>query len=1639
MAAETEKQQAREYDYIIVGSGAGGAPLASRLARAGKRVLVIEAGKNHTNGGMYDAGNEVSRVPGLHAVSTEHPDLAWRFFVDHYERQGDDKQLPPGIPEDPKWHRKGPAEDNSQEGIFYPRASGVGGCTIHNAMITIAGSDADWDELANFLGDPRWGSGPMRSYFRRLENNDYLRLPKRTRYTPGRALLAYVRSALEYLFFRKPDLSGGRHGFNGWLHVSFPDLKLGLRDKQLLKMIAAALRESRRAGLDSAWALKRTFFRGRFRQALDPNHVETQGSSPEGISLIPIAVYGGDTTIHQDRSMPYVMRGRRSSPREFLMETMALCPDKLDIWTDCLVTELLFADDEDDKSDPKRVVGVAYERGANLYKAHVEPNDAQGESGEVRVAEHGEVILCGGAFNTPQLLMLSGIGDPEILADPEVNITPKVILRGVGKNLQDRYEVSLVSQMKRDFTLLEYATFRLPTDPAHPDAHLRQWREEGEGLYASNGGVLAIMKRSKPELESPDLFIFGIPAEFRGYEVGYSEVNDFNRFTWVILKSHTENREGEVRLRSDDPRDTPRINFNYFHSQSRRDGTAQDSDVKAIVHGVKFVRNILEKASSVVQSEVHPGPHVSDDSAINEWIRRDAWGHHACGTCRMGPEGDDNAVLDSRFRVRHVRGLRVVDASIFPKIPGYFIVANIYMASEKAADVILEDARSVPGETPMPARPEYPAGLRDLEAKAIQGRREMAFADSPEKKSSQGTAERDLTTEEKNSYEPGPVLDECREWGDDVTGLALSGGGIRSATFCLGILQGLARKGLLRRVDVLSTVSGGGYIGSFLGRYYDRLRSIPQDLRTSSPAKHVEDGLNRDHSPIIQWLRAHGNYIAPRGKGDAWTNIATYVRNLLSVHLVVGLALFSLWGLADLLRYALADRALAVAGLVTYQAELPVARLVESYLGPWFSPWFMLFELAVLFMVVPLIVGYWLVSPTKHETFRPALLFVLLGVAGGLLWLGVHNELMLEPFFAGLALLSTLLYVESAWKRGRTIDAAMGTGGVETQRARTRNYLTYDLGLAMAIAFFVLAFAVIDALAHGLQEWASQNDTYRGAFASLGAIIIALLPLARYLANWLRTEERGVTSSLRTILKHNVMIGLLAVFLFTAPLLLYAFASHAAYAGGTALTRGLIVTVVACVFTIVFAFPSALTFVNRSSLAQAYAARLARAYLGASNPARQRSHGIDVTEVLPGDDVASIRDYRPHEAAGPLHLINLTVNETLDFGSRLRKRDRQGTSMSVSSLGITLGERWHCLWTEASGAARLPGQKVPAGLQPIGLPSGQAHPLVDTLDRAADRAEMLSLRQWVAISGAAVDPGQGASTSLGTALLMGLVNLRTGYWWDSGISEAERSGFPWPMSFLRRVLYLVPRFFTTQSLLINEWLARFPGPWQRFWHLADGGFFENLGAYELIRRRVPQIIICDSGADPEYEFSDLAELTRKARIDFGARIEPFTAEEIGNVANRENLGVLADLAPKDANGAITTSNKHATLFWVHYPQDLCVRSSVMLYIKASLTGDEPDDVTQYHRAHREFPHEPTSDQFFDEAQWESYRELGEHIAGKIFNADDWFWSLKRPPENPCQEPPSREGESPPGNKARTKGAAKRKNGGSDKRKNGGPS
>jgi choline dehydrogenase len=199
--------------------------------------------------------------------------------------------------------------------------------------------------------------------------------------------------------------------------------------------------------------------------------------------------------------------------------------------------------------------------------------------------------------------------------------------------------------------------------------------------------VLTVYRRSSVAEQLPDLFCMSLLARFAGYRPGYSRVfaEQQNYLTWVVLKAHTRNRAGEVTLRSADPRDPPDVNFRYFC-----DGG--EHDLAAVVDGIRFVRKLTTKlkCDGLIAEEELPGEDVQSDQQLQEFVRDHAWGHHASCTCPIGPV-ERNGVLSSDFKVHGVRGLRVVDASVFPRIPGFFIVSAIYMIGEKAADVILAD------------------------------------------------------------------------------------------------------------------------------------------------------------------------------------------------------------------------------------------------------------------------------------------------------------------------------------------------------------------------------------------------------------------------------------------------------------------------------------------------------------------------------------------------------------------------------------------------------------------------------------------------------------------------------------------------------------------------------------------------------------------------------------------------------------------------------------------------------------------------------------------------------------------------------------------------------------------------------------
>lgn len=641
MPEVTPRPATYDADYIVVGSGAGGGTLAARLAESGFRVLLIEAGGDPRKSigatpqtpGVNTLPDDYD-VPAFHTLSTENDGMRWDFFVRHYQDQARQER-------DPKYVAS--VDGKPVKGVLYPRAGTLGGCTAHNALILVYPHNADWNQLADLTGDRTWRAENMRKYFERLERCTH-------------------RSAERAL--SRLGANPSRHGWSGWLQTESPDPKVVFKESDLRETFL----ESARAVLrNPELAITDADRRARFESQLDPNDWRVVSEDAIGLRYVPLT-----TKDH-----------RRVGARERVVDVETRLPAQLKIQLHALATRVLF-------DAGNRAIGVEYLSGKRLYGAHPGASDAPGETRQVFAAR--EVILAGGTFNTPQLLMLSGIGPRAVLDTCGVPV--RVELEGVGKNLQDRYEVAVVNRMSFPaWKALEGATF------TREDSQYQDWANYREGVYDSNGALISVVARSGPAAFSPDLFLYSVLGRFEGYFPGYSSLpaKNPNFLTWVVLKGHTNNTAGQVTLRSTDARVPPDVNFRYFEEGN----DAAGADLKAVAAGVVLARKLAAplKAEGLIAKEESPGEDVVDLSLL-EYIRNHAWGHHASCTCRIGRR-EDGGVLSSDFKVHGVEGLRVVDASVFPRIPGFFVMSAVYMIGEKAADVIAADAATASGLGPV--------------------------------------------------------------------------------------------------------------------------------------------------------------------------------------------------------------------------------------------------------------------------------------------------------------------------------------------------------------------------------------------------------------------------------------------------------------------------------------------------------------------------------------------------------------------------------------------------------------------------------------------------------------------------------------------------------------------------------------------------------------------------------------------------------------------------------------------------------------------------------------------------------------------------------------------------------------------------
>ena len=780
-----------------------------------------------------------------------------------------------------------------------------------------------------------------------------------------------------------------------------------------------------------------------------------------------------------------------------------------------------------------------------------------------------------------------------------------------------------------------------------------------------------------------------------------------------------------------------------------------------------------------------------------------------------------------------------------------------------------------------------------------------------------------------------------------IWGLALSGGGIRSAVFCFGLVRALARHGALPRFDVLSTVSGGGYIGSALGKLF-------HDAGSREEVKQVYAALEgADRNWFTWWLRANGRYLIPRGFKDTLFALASHLRNLIGVHIELGvLALVLAIGLAFF-------NILVWSGLAALPGAQDVLRAMP-YAMHWLPTlWLSLLPLALL--VITLMAAYWtLPEPGAKGVLRPAM-YLAMSVAALIALLLVRPPL--TSFDRISALWSVALLVALGWglavplarhalARARA-RYAPGTAlaPADPQRADAlahedaRHHLTSQLGRLGRAAAVLLGLGVLDRLAWYLAFEVQALEWLAGVVVVLTVLLRALLPRLVSSSSSARPALGLGLAALGNLAGYAMLTSLALLWLMAFDKLLFVEnASREIYAWSD---LGVASVVFIALLGYAWFTRHDFGFLNLSSLHNFYRARITRGFLGAANGWRFPGSGqgsmpphlraldavageaddefkpLHVISVHGRDDVP-MAQYQPQRHGGPVHLINVCVNQTSDPRGGLFNQDRRG-------LPMELGPQAH---VRVSGSAW----------------------------RRAESQGALTLGRWGAISGAAFAPGLGSLTRGGVAALCTLAGLRLGYWWPSHClagataAPARREG--------------------KSSGLLRELVGNFTAQRGGAWYLSDGGHYENTAALALLAERASLIVLADCGADPRYRFEDLENLVRKARIDFEAEIEFLRPKTNQPDTAFAYFGSLDDLASPASQACLALARMRYTGL---------KEPGYLVLVKPNLSAGMTADLVNFKRDHPDFPQETTTDQFFGEAQWESYFKLG-RIIGRHLDA-----------------------------------------------------
>ena len=918
-----------------------------------------------------------------------------------------------------------------------------------------------------------------------------------------------------------------------------------------------------------------------------------------------------------------------------------------------------------------------------------------------------------------------------------------------------------------------------------------------------------------------------------------------------------------------------------------------------------------------------------------------------------------------------------------------------------------------------------------------------------------------------NAYAAGIVAEANKA---RLTGLAFSGGGIRSATFNLGVLQALARLKLLDQFDYLSTVSGGGYIGSWFAAWIRRKDRDPQtwagrgcDAKASSGLEAVacelaasvgagEDGEPRaavqpDPAPIWH-LREYSNYLSPRRglwSTDTWTLGITYVRNLVLT--------FSLL-LATLITLVLGTRMIASLYFGTAHGQYDLAYVLVPVL-------FCLFLSCASLLAGIELSGH----PGKHRgtpwVSYLAVISTLLASATGALWLwqtvvsprgmftimlvniipGDLSLFLLElldgnkPFI--MAALPVLLSALLGWTAGLLIGQSLGRGNAAAPETNNvpptsakgksrsgwlviaasslvsagvfaglllllgswmKRWLPADIEswnpalwhiVVWGTPLLVLVFSVIAVVFVGLagralgeldREWLGRFFAALSKWTVVTTFLMVLVVYSSCWVDWLGDYVGGLInlgigtawvalSSAGAFLARNAMtakstgrgwlkkaVMAVAPYVFILGMLILTvwvtdkgvhwlvgfFKLVAPVNGDPPGFWYLMAKVDVWLLLIMLAITALVTVlwswrvgVNRFSLHSLYGDRLIRAYLGASNLERD-AHPF--TGFDDSDNEVHIPELArgKHAYSGPYPIINAAINLVSSRRLAWQKRKAASFTFTPQFCGYEF-----CGEKDAGDEGDRIGSRR----------TGRIGGYVDSGCYAGQEGKGLSLGKAMTISGAAASPNMGYHSSPALTFLMTTFNVRLGWWLpNTAIKNPDlvaKRGPGWGL------LYLLFE------------LLGMTGARSKYVYLSDGGHFENLGIYELVRRRCRIIVACDAEADPDMAFSGLGNAIEKCRTDLGVPIEIDVAQ----------------IKPDPVTGR---SQRHCAVGCIRYSEaDPGQPDGTLLYIKASLTGDEPQDVLTYANSHASFPHETTADQWFDETQFESYRTLGEHTVMRV--------------------------------------------------------